>query len=441
MKYTILSLINDFWYQHLRGMASRLFHFLAIIFTLAHKYDYARNFCERSLRYKIRPKAILLFKVIISKHPYLTNQVSDGITLAGAAERSIIIKWPEESNGLINKGIIVITFTKTFSYFIRNIDLDEISKYFYFVLEPSWSGYADADIFGFHHKMKNLIVQSSEIEDRILLSCFKETFIPVSFGASDWVDTKIFKPIVKKKIYDSIYIANTNPAKRVIRYLNAIKKIVAQGHQDYVGCLVCASWGGAQDLINDVVSEYKLERNIVLKFSLSRQEVIEHLNESKVNILLSFKEGSNRSLFEAIFCDIPVICISENTGVNKSYINEFTGLLTPDAELENSLLWMKNNYFNYSPRKWAELNISPKATTQKLIAVISQLDKDFSANEANSLVKTNNPEVSYFDNTNIDHKIFTEAVFSLFLSGNKKNIDPSAQLKELKDQFSSLRLV
>jgi glycosyltransferase involved in cell wall biosynthesis len=439
MKYKIYSLLNDIWYQHLRSMASQFFHFLALIFEIANQHKYARNFCERSLRYKVRPKAISLFKNIISKYPYLTNQVSTGITLAGAAERSIIIKWPEEKEGVISKGVIVVTFTKTFSFFIRNIDLNEINKYFYFALEPSWSGYADADIFSFYNKMKHVIVQSSEIEDRILLNSFKETFIPVSFGASDWVDTKIFKPIDSPKIYDSIYIANTNPAKRVIRYLNAIKNIVAQGNPYYVGCLVCASWGGAQELIHKIVAEYNLEKNIILKFSLSRQEVIEHLNASKVNILLSFKEGSNRSLFEAIFCNIPVICISENTGVNKSYINEYTGLLTPDAELENSLLWMKDNYFNYSPRNWAELNISPKATTQKLSAVINQLDKDFEGNEESTFIKTNNPEVSYFDYPTLDHKIFTEKVFSLFLSSTKENnCDIPQSLRQLKDQFFTL---
>jgi hypothetical protein len=96
-----------------------------------------------------------------------------------------------------------------------------------------------------------------------------------------------------------------------------------------------------------------------------------------------------------MFLDVPVICLSENIGVNKSYINEFTGLLVKDAFFEEALLAMRSCYKNYKPRDWALMNISPQVTTGKLSSV---LDSRFGSEcNSNLEIKVNSPEVEYFD--------------------------------------------
>lgn len=439
MRYYFLTALNEIWYGYGRFIAGRSFFIAAKIFWPFNKKT-ARALCAASLRYGVISSALLFYKKIINQFPYSKDDSSKFIEIKEAAVRTIIIQWPDVREDGVSKGILLITFTKTFSFYLRNVDLVELNRYFHIVLEPSWSGYADPDIIGFVGRLESVLVQASEIEDRVLLNSFPQTFIPVSFGASDWVDSKLFEKKASAKLYDSIYIANTNPIKRVKRYLDAIKRMVRSGRTDYVGCLVCAAWGGAQDLINKMVDGYGLHENIVLKFSLDRSQVIECLNESKVNILLSYKEGSNRSLFESIFCDTPVICIRENVGVNKAYINEFTGLLIADMQLEDTLLWFKDNYKNFSPRSWAIENIDPRVTTSKLKSVIDQRQVSGAAKAslADVYVKTNNPEVSYFDYPMVNHQSYTEAVLQLFKVGakdiqrdNKTVIDRIVHIRDL----------
>ncbi len=423
MKYRLLSWINDLWYSKFRVLTSFILYLTAKILFRLSSYNLSRRFCAMSLRYGVRSPAIFLFKRILDRHPYTKEDSSTGVSIEEAAGRSIIVKWPEYEGATIEKGIIIVTFTKTFSYFIRSINIAELQKHFFLVLEPSWSGYADPDIFFFYKKHSDVVVSCSEIEDRILLNCFHETFRPVTFGASDWVNFERFSPINGQKTYDSVYIANTKPIKRVKRYLDAIKNIVDSGLLNYKALLICASWGGSEDLVKQLVSRYSLENNVELKFSLGTDELIKYLCKSKTNVLLSFKEGSNRSLFEAIFCDVPVVCLSENVGVNKSYINEFTGILVPDLLLEEALSYISSNFSKFTPRSWAMENISPKASTAKLLNLL------YSDNtKGNVLVKTNNPEVCYFDLPEINHWEYTKGILEVFAADNPKTSNLYSEL-------------
>lgn len=438
MRYWIATFLNDMWYLYIRKVFSLAFYLISIVLFKLGFNKKARNLISASVRYGATSRNIIFFKKVLNESPYLIGELSKGCGVEEAAIRSIVIKWPKIDGVAIEKGAIVITFTRTFSFYLTHVDLDALSKYFIIVLEPSWSGYADPDIMAFRGRVDQVVVEASEFEDRVLLNAMPDSFVSVCFGASDWVDARLFSPTaVERKIYDSVYIANTNPIKRVKRYLDAVRNIVVSGHSDYVGCLVCAAWGGAQLQIEQMVKSYNLQKNIVTKFSLSRSQVIEVLNLSKVNVLLSYKEGSNRSLFEALFCDTPVICIAENVGVNKSYINEFTGLVVVDRSLEDSLVWMADNYVSFAPRGWVMENISPAVTTAKLCVVLQKRFKDGSCFKLDDfLVKTNNPEVSYYDHPTLDHKKYSLELLKLFIT-EMPDADRQIGIRELKESFYS----
>jgi len=438
MKYHLLSIANDLWHFYFRKPAGFFFYLIAITCKWIKAYKLSLKFCLRACRYFSSSNSNRLLEQLLNNISIPQSWISSGVDLEHAAQRSIVIRWPTFDNDkCTSKGVIVITFTKTFSFYAREINLEKLHRYFYLVLEPSWSGYADPDILSLFNNTDRIIVESSEIEDRILLNHFPNQCIACTFGASDWVDTGLFKPNFSQKIYDAIYIANTNPIKRIRRYMKAVQNIVLNLDKNYQACLVCASWGGAEELILGFVKQFKLEDNLTLKFSLSGSEVINVLNQSKVNVLLSLKEGSNRSLFESMFCGTPVILSSENIGVNKSYINENTGLLLDDTALENGLFWMKNNYHRYNPRQWALQNISPEITTQKLI----NLFKDqFNEQLSDFLIKTNNPEVSYLDYPNIDHYHFMRMALSpLLKTTNYSNSEIASQLTTASDLFQQAK--
>lgn len=415
MKYRIFCWLNDFWYQYLKPFASIILALAAHFFFVIGANRLACKCVLPALRYGSPRGAVALLRRCMGSGGLLHELVTHGVDCDEASSRSIIIKWPIYADGVIKKGVVLISFTRTFAYFLRNVALEKMAEHFVFVLEPSSSGYADPDILAFIGRVGHMVVETSELKDRIFMNSFPETFVPVSFGAGDWVDCSAFREIAVAKKYDSIYIANTHPVKRVKRYLDAVKKIVTGGAENYFACLVCASWGLGEELIRELVASYQLEKNIELKFSLSQEQVIEVLNCSKVNILLSFKEGSSRSLFESMFCGVPVICIGENVGVNKSYINEFTGLLVADEDLESSLFWMRDHYSEFGPRQWAIEYIAPTVTTQKLCHAISSRVLRCSSSEFGELLgKTNNPEVSYLDYPAVKHKDYSLMVLNLF---------------------------
>ena len=438
MKYEIRSTINDLWYTKGRFIFSNLYFVLAKLFKLAGSPKRAFQFCSASLRYGMSDCALHLLQQVMSDYELSTKDYSSGVEIKEASGRTIVLRWPSIEEGHIDKGILAIKFTKTFSYYLKHIDIKSLEKYFFLVLEPSWSGYADADILGFVGRANNIVVQASELEDRILLNSFPETFVAASFGASDWVDYRLFNDLKTGKIYDSIYVANTNPIKRVRRYLEAVSRIVRYQDEKYIGCLVCASWGGAEDLVKKLIESYQLNDNLIVHFSVGRAEVVNLINQSKVNVLLSYKEGSNKSLFEAMFCNTPVICLAENVGVNKSYINESTGLLISDSLIESSLLWIKKNYSRFQPRQWAMNNITPNLTTKKLESIVCSLEGVISTRSL--LVKTNNPEYSYFDYPKVKVSVYSERLLRMF--DNRSDVNAEAREVELmslkKDFLDSL---
>lgn len=399
-------------------------NFIAVIYHFFGNRKKCAKYLMASTRYDYSSTSIALFKrFLLLDKEVLSPQISSGVSIDEAAIRSIIIRWPAyENKKLITKGILIIKFTKVFSYYLRNIDINKLSKHFHIVLEPSWSGYFDADILCWAlETSEHVFVEATELLDRISLNALTTNLVPLSFGASDWVNyNSYFEQAVNKK-YDSIYVANTSHIKRIVRYLKAIKNISKKSDPDYKCCLVCASWGGKQDIIKSLPKYFNIERNIDIYFSLDRKALNKVINSSKVNILLSYKEGSNKSLFESMFSNIPVLCIAENIGVNKCYINEHTGLLISDRFLEDGLLSMKDNWKKYRPRKWAQENISPEKTTQKLLAILETRDGINDSHEV--YYKTNSPEVSYLNHPNIKFTDINKAIFNVFGKYLGQNID------------------
>jgi glycosyltransferase involved in cell wall biosynthesis len=169
--------------------------------------------------------------------------------------------------------------------------------------------------------------------------------------------------------------------------------------------IVCASWGGGnQNDLTEYSKKLGVESNVIIYSGMTQSKLVELIRSAKCSILLTLKEGSNRVLFESMFANVPVICLSENIGVNKSYINASTGILTTNKLVPNALIYMTENYVRYEPREWALANISPDRTTQNLISII----KAWFPVEINIdlFVKINSPEVNYkyLENEN-SHKV------------------------------------
>jgi hypothetical protein len=134
---------------------------------------------------------------------------------------------------------------------------------------------------------------------------------------------------------------------------------------------------------------------------LSPAEVNMKLNESRVNLLLSLKEGSNKSIFEGFFAGVPGMILRCAVGPAHSYFTPQTGKLIDEADLARELLWFRENAHTFSPREWALENISPQITTLKLEKILAEeagrRDEPWTRG---LVVKVNAPELSYMDPAN-----------------------------------------
>ncbi len=340
--------------------------------------------------------------------------------------RILILKLPRLLNGkMIEKGAIIIKFSETFAPVYACLNVQLVSKYFRIILEPSSVGYSLADILVWTTLgSEKVIVLSPYQNDFELLSIINANLVPVILGPADWANTSIFYNIPDTgKVYDAIYVANFNPIKRVERYIHAIVRICRK-HPNYKAALVCAGHGAAKKEILAILEQAKKYASIDVFSDLSQAGINELFNKSKVNILVSLREGSNKGLAEGLFSGVPALLIKENVGGNHAHINKHTGRVVPDSNFDEVLLWFADHYAQFSPHKWAISHITPAASTSSLSNTLKEIEISEGRPWTKELfVKVNSPELAYLDS---DHSWLlskrAEFLTSFSRSSNEKDI-------------------
>lgn len=266
---------------------------------------------------------------------------------------------------------------------------------FYLVLNPSWSGYAQPPIIAWLRYRQPILVQASEVGDRRLLENVGGNLIPLSIGASDWVDHRIFRPLPDcDKDFDAVLAGNPNFTKRMHAYLRAISRI----DDPYYNCALVMGKLGEHQKILSLIKHYGVDDRVTVFERMSQEELNVVLNRSKVNLLISLREDSNRALFEGFFAGKRALLLRENVGVNKEYINEHTARLIDERALPDELVCMKGIWDRYQPRQWALDHISVTRSTERIAARLREIAAGEGLGFSDSLYeKVNVPEVQYLD--------------------------------------------
>jgi len=268
------------------------------------------------------------------------------------------------------KGVALVMFNDAFEKLRAEFDIAHLLEDYYLVLEPSCSGYCIPEILQFiRYSDAPVIVQSSEVMDFDFLNRLNSNFIPVDYGASDWNDDRVFIDMKMEKIYDCCYVAMWNDVKRHHALFRAVAGI---GDPNYRVALAGASWNMSTQDVRDLAAYYGIEDNIVILEGYRHPRIREVYNQSKVQVLMSIREGSNKTIFEGFFCNVPGIVLANNVGVNKTYVNKQTGKLVDEKDLTDTLAWFREHYREFQPRQWAMDNISCLVTTAKLEKLLSE---------------------------------------------------------------------
>ena len=155
--------------------------------------------------------------------------------------------------------------------------------------------------------------------------------------------------------------------------------------------LVCANFGSQRLAVEKLLS---LHRHLEIDYfvDLNTAQLNEILLESKYVSLLTLKEGSNRSLFEAVALNCPIILLAGNVGVNRDNVNAATGHIFTEKEIVR--FFIGNPDPTKHPRNWGIEHISHGASMEKVLQAVYGFDYrtlygQFFRNKVNS------PEMAY----------------------------------------------
>jgi glycosyltransferase involved in cell wall biosynthesis len=294
------------------------------------------------------------------------------------------------------KGVILIKYTPTFDAFLSFFDINKILKDYYIVLEPSWAGYCDPSILMFISNRYHVFIQCFTDDDFHFIEQLSTKLVPIRLGPADWVDSEVFvSRIVPEKKYDIIMVANWGRHKRHDMLFKALEKI--RDRRINV-LLIGFDWGGR--IRQDVEREArKIDGNwvrIELKENLSQVEIAQHLVESRMFLFLSKKEGDNKSIVEAFFCNVPAIVLKDTIGGARYRIDEQTGIFSSYEDLHKSILYMLDHADRFSPRSWAIKHTGSSIATKMLNLAIRQIAVANREPFTTDVVeKTNSPNLTY----------------------------------------------
>ena len=335
----------------------------------------------------------------------LVESVASGSTdlpevIAGLFRKAgIVLKAPRCENGrVVEKGVLVLKNTERLDTFRRCVAMASLLEHYTLILEPSWSGYADPRLLSFCiFRDHPIVVMSPCPADHQFLERLNSNLRPIPTGASDWVDPRVFRPLAgQDKRFDAVMIARWTLVKRHHLLFRALSRIA---DPSYRVALIAGNIAGDTDrgAILSMIDKWRLTNQITVFEDLEPAGVNEILNQSKVNLLLSRQEGSNRSLFEGFFAGVPGLAFANNIGIPITHFTPRTGRLIAQHDLSGALLYFREHWSEFDPRPWALANIAPEVTTARLNLVLSQLAQQRDEPWTQDIAcKSNRPELRYY---------------------------------------------
>jgi len=392
-KISILMHSKDYYMSDIKFYVSRIFLWfffaVAAILFLGVSKKLALKFSMMSARSRLNWLSLIILKKYSSEIWALFYQrrelsESEVCELVG---RSLILKNPKNEE----KGILLIKFSETLELFVRSGSIRNVLGRYVVVLEPSWAGYALPQILALTHFPEKIYIQCADAEDHRLITGLGSNLIPIKTGSGDWVDQRIFKRLKREDLlYDIVLVANCNPIKRVHRFLHLIDQVSRK--KQIKAALVCSSFGANYNNMKSLIAAYDMDFLDYYE-DLAGGELNKIFNKSKVNCLLSLKEGSNRTLFEGMSAGVRGVLVANNVGVNRDHLQEPVGYILTEPEMQQLMLNL-DSYDNETVRIWAEKNISPEATMKKILSIINSNENvKYSIGEVK--LKVNKPEARY----------------------------------------------
>ena len=288
-------------------------------------------------------------------------------------DSAIVLKSPR----LSERGVLALQYSYVYPLLAKFFDLEKIAARYYFVLEPSWSGFCDLNVLIYTRLRDPVFVGSIEPRDTEFIRRLESNLTPAHFSSNTWVDDRVFRPLPDvRPDADIIMVAGWARYKRHHAFFRGLArlrqrrvqpKVILAGYpidltKDEI--LQEADWYGVRDLLE--IHEWA-----------SPAEVNRLLNRAKVNVLWSRREGVNRAIIEGMLAGRPcVVREGMNYGYHYPHINSQTGRFSTERDLPHILFEMIENHGRYGPRDWVLANMSCRKTAELLNLAIKAKAKE-----------------------------------------------------------------
>jgi glycosyltransferase involved in cell wall biosynthesis len=268
------------------------------------------------------------------------------------------------------KGVVFISYDTQWIRLLVNANMKEFAKRYTLILSPAWSPpHSIITCLSpaiFPDPIYTLI---SNEKDLTYFPRISNNYIPVPLFASSWVNPQWYTPVTfEKKDIDIFMLANFAKYKRHWVLFDALRDMPASVRVLLIGQ---ADTRTREDLLAEARA-FGAQDRFELVVNAPDKQVFEAFSRSKISVILSRREGSCVAVAESMFANTPVGILEDAEIGSRVFINEQTGRFLQHHNLGIQLMDFITEAQRYSPREWAEQNISCFKSTKTLNNILKK---------------------------------------------------------------------
>ena len=279
--------------------------------------------------------------------------------------RSVLLKpWlgPRE------KGVLFVSFEKEWFRLLLHCDLKAFSERYDLVVAPSGDPHNLLNVAFAAAYPGRIFTLISNAGDVAALPRLASNFEVVPLYASNWVLPALFepRPLVDRDL-DLIMVANFAKFKRHLALFAALGRMDRRLRVHLIGQ---DQDGRTAATIQREATYYGVADRFTIQSNVSYAGVAAALCRARASVILSRHEGSCVAVAESLFADAPTALLAGAEIGSRAFINPATGIFLEDHRVARQLTDLIARAGCFSPRRWAETNISCSHSTCTLNEIL-----------------------------------------------------------------------